>query len=62
MPGNETEKKWFECARCSRESEVTAIPPRCPFCGSANGTISAKPRRKSKDKDEQPNGPGRKDN
>jgi DNA-directed RNA polymerase subunit RPC12/RpoP len=61
MPGNESEKKWFECARCGRESEVTATPPRCPYCGSANGTISVKPPRK-KDKDEPPRGPKRKDN
>jgi DNA-directed RNA polymerase subunit RPC12/RpoP len=59
MPGNETESRWFQCARCGRESEVTSTPPRCPFCNSANGTVFVKPRRKNKD--ETPRGPKRKD-
>jgi DNA-directed RNA polymerase subunit RPC12/RpoP len=45
----ETKKGWFECARCGRESEVTAPPPKCSYCGSSNGTVSAKPRRETKD-------------
>jgi Zn finger protein HypA/HybF involved in hydrogenase expression len=36
----ETEKKYFECLSCGRESEVASTPPKCSDCGSGSGVIS----------------------
>jgi len=36
----ESEKKYFECLSCGRESEVASVPPKCSDCGSGSGVIS----------------------
>ena len=36
----ESEKKYFECLSCGRESEIASAPARCADCGSGAGVIS----------------------
>jgi Zn finger protein HypA/HybF involved in hydrogenase expression len=46
----ETERKYFECLSCGRESEIVSAPVKCADCGSGAGVISPNSRAQQRDK------------